>query len=194
MNLIDAAKEALKRLERFGFSFHERKEVADLLRKAIEDAEKNQFNPDWNAINLLSEENLALHKRIAELEAEKAEPFGYFNNPFLDGWQDCKETDEGAIALYEAPPQHEWDGLSAHEMSEIYQYNKLPYEILKATEAKLKEKNHIADAGKMVALEKENLDLRKCLEQTAMALQEQVELNKYLEKKCKHNTDVTTNN
>lgn len=30
------------------------------------------------------------------------EPFGYFKaEPF--GWQDCAETDEGAIALYEAP-------------------------------------------------------------------------------------------
>ena len=33
---------------------------------------------------------------------EKPEPFGYFKaEPF--GWRDCAETDEGAIALYEAP-------------------------------------------------------------------------------------------
>jgi len=32
------------------------------------------FSPDWNAVQLLSEENLALHRRIAELEAEKVEP------------------------------------------------------------------------------------------------------------------------
>jgi hypothetical protein len=43
-------------------------------------------------------------------------------------------------------------------------------------------------------LERENAELKKRLEQTAMALSEQVELNKHLEKKCKHNTDVTTNN
>ena len=31
------------------------------------------------------------------------EPFGYFKaEPF--GWTDCAESDEGAIALYEAPP------------------------------------------------------------------------------------------
>jgi len=30
------------------------------------------------------------------------EPFGYFK-PFVDGWMDCKETDEGARPLYEAP-------------------------------------------------------------------------------------------
>ena len=33
------------------------------------------------------------------------EPFGYFKaEPF--GWRDCAETDEGAIALYEAPQPH----------------------------------------------------------------------------------------
>ena len=32
----------------------------------------------------------------------KQEPFGYFK-PFVDGWMDCKETDEGARPLYEAP-------------------------------------------------------------------------------------------
>lgn len=31
------------------------------------------------------------------------EPFGYFKaEPF--GWTDCAETDEGAVALYAAPP------------------------------------------------------------------------------------------
>lgn len=34
------------------------------------------------------------------------EPFGYFKpEPF--GWTDCAETDEGAIALYEAPQPHQ---------------------------------------------------------------------------------------
>lgn len=39
------------------------------------------------------------------------EPFGYFKaEPF--GWRDCAETDEGAIALYEAPQPQE-DALDA---------------------------------------------------------------------------------
>ena len=39
------------------------------------------------------------------------EPFGYFKaEPF--GWRDCAETDEGAIALYEAP-QPQADALDA---------------------------------------------------------------------------------
>jgi hypothetical protein len=36
-------------------------------------------------------------------KCEQAEPFGYFKaEPF--GWTDCVDTDEGAIALYELPP------------------------------------------------------------------------------------------
>lgn len=35
---------------------------------------------------------------------QQSEPFGYFKaEPF--GWTDCAETDEGAIALYEAPKE-----------------------------------------------------------------------------------------
>jgi len=51
----------------------------------------------------------ALHgDRMAALlqelvDAPEPEPFGYFKSePF--GWTDCAETDDGAIALYTAPP------------------------------------------------------------------------------------------
>ena len=38
------------------------------------------------------------------------EPFGYFKaEPF--GWRDCAETDEGAIALYEAPSRRQTRGM-----------------------------------------------------------------------------------
>ncbi|QBC44422.1 hypothetical protein [Iodobacter fluviatilis] len=45
--------------------------------------------------------------RLAAIEQaainNKTEPFGYFRcNSF--GWEDCREDDEGAIALYERPP------------------------------------------------------------------------------------------
>ncbi len=42
----------------------------------------------------------AIKEALAQPEQE---PFGYFKvEPF--GWTDCAETDEGARALYEAPP------------------------------------------------------------------------------------------
>lgn len=34
------------------------------------------------------------------------EPFGYFR-PVLDGWEDCSEGDEGAVALYDRPQRTE---------------------------------------------------------------------------------------
>jgi len=40
---------------------------------------------------------------IALTQQDEQEPFGYFNNPHLEGWEPCAETDEGAIALYEHP-------------------------------------------------------------------------------------------
>lgn len=45
----------------------------------------------------------ALISNAERKSAATLEPFGYFKaEPF--GWTDCAETDEGAIALYEAPP------------------------------------------------------------------------------------------
>jgi len=71
------------------------------------------------------------------------EPFGYFKaEPF--GWTDCAETDEGARALYEAPPKREWIGLTQKEVQEIHDtYHKRmgPQEFASMIEAKLKEKN-----------------------------------------------------
>ena len=41
---------------------------------------------------------------ITPPQRTEQEPFGYFKaEPF--GWTDCSETDEGAKALYEAPPK-----------------------------------------------------------------------------------------
>ena len=48
--------------------------------------------------------------RAALAQKDEQEPFGYFNNPNLDDWQSCAETDDGAIALYEHPkePLTDW--------------------------------------------------------------------------------------
>ena len=201
MNLIDAAKAVVARWD--SPDWKDAKHTADhinALREAIEEAEKNQFNPDWNAINLLSEANFALHRRIAELEAEKVEPVawmhkqGDFKEPALRQLSG-EEIERGweQYPLYTAPPQREWVGLTDAEIVKIVDDRTLfegGYEtwcdgtgVANSVTAALKEKNHIADAGKMVALEKENAELEKRLEQTAMALKEQVQLNKYLEKK-----------
>jgi hypothetical protein len=84
------------------------------------------------------------------------EPFGYFKaEPF--GWTDCAETDEGAVALYSAPPAQEivcstglchfkaqrpWVGLTQDEFIDFastFEYG--TGGLIRAIEAKLKEKN-----------------------------------------------------
>lgn len=47
--------------------------------------------------------------------AASAEPFGYFRCLPLSGWEDCAETDEGAIPLYERPQP----AASAEPVSEL---------------------------------------------------------------------------
>lgn len=45
-----------------------------------------------------AEDHIAQDRKMVAVQ----EPFGYFKaEPF--GWRDCAETDEGAVALYEAP-------------------------------------------------------------------------------------------
>ena len=74
---------------------------------------------------------------------EQGEPFGYFKaEPF--GWTDCAETDEGAIALYEMPPQRTWVGLTDKVTSqtlEAYEQDYNWFGFAKAIEAKLRELN-----------------------------------------------------
>jgi hypothetical protein len=68
------------------------------------------------------------------------EPFGYFKaEPF--GWTDCAETDEGARALYEAPPQRTWVGLTEEDFSTINQSCLTKLQAATSAESILKEKN-----------------------------------------------------
>ena len=58
--------------------------------------------------------------RFAQLVVAAQEPFGYFKaEPF--GWRDCADTDEGAIALYEAP-QPQADGRDAQRYRWLIDY------------------------------------------------------------------------
>ena len=52
---------------------------------------------------------------VTEFQAAAQEPFGYFKaEPF--GWRDCAETDEGAVALYDAP-QPQADALDTERLN-----------------------------------------------------------------------------
>ena len=91
----------------------------------------------------------ALRKCLEHIDAQPPlpvqpaqEPFGYFKaEPF--GWTDCAETDEGAKALYEAPPKRTWVGLTDEEIHGTPWYNETreTYQFALALIAKLKERN-----------------------------------------------------
>lgn len=73
----------------------------------------------------LNYEPLYTERQVRELlakatctKSQTQEPFGYFKaEPF--GWRDCAETDEGAIALYEAP-QPQADARDAERVYALY--------------------------------------------------------------------------
>ena len=99
-------------------------------------------------INCLSEMSQRLQDENDELRAAlaqlKQEPYGYFKaEPF--GWVDCAETDDGAKALYEAPPQRTWVGLTDEERSSFwtadYMTQKEWDRLFDSIEDKLKQKN-----------------------------------------------------
>ena len=87
--------------------------------------------------------NDACKPKQGEPVGKLQEPFGYFKaEPF--GWTDCAETDEGAIALYEVPPQRTWIGLTDEEIQNCWDGDLSPYQMqcIREIEAKLKEKNN----------------------------------------------------
>ena len=89
--------------------------VEQALKSAIEAMEYHteQTRPIQKTID-----TLALCK-TALSEIEKCEPFGYFKaEPF--GWTDCAETDEGAIALYEAPTVQREGFVSVEDLQRLY--------------------------------------------------------------------------
>jgi len=103
---------------------------------------ENDFNPDWDAMAVMVEEQQRMAKRIEELEARLAqpeqEPVG-INKVIIDSIRDSSEI--------VAPPKREWVGLTDNEyelMAEKrvtnYFFNTLDY--AHDIEAKLKEKNN----------------------------------------------------
>ena len=82
------------------------------------DAQQVEWGFEANNPRLHKVSGVYTEQQVRELLAaqnqQKPEPFGYFKaEPF--GWTDCSETDEGAIALYEAP-QPQADALDTERL------------------------------------------------------------------------------
>jgi len=88
--------------------------------------------------------------RIAIAEAEKQEPFGYFQYALhFDAWVQNRDSNKG-VAFYTTPPaaQRQWVGLTNDEIKEIIgPWGDTPIrgytrKLFDQIEAKLKEKNN----------------------------------------------------
>jgi hypothetical protein len=112
----------------------------DIIRMAIDAGATGCANPDKWGILEISYENL---ERFAALVAEhmtkeKSEPVGKFAK-FTDGvWREVTDGSPG-VPLYAAPRQ--WVGLTDEELSELSASGLALWELWKAIEDKLKEKN-----------------------------------------------------
>ena len=106
--------------------------------------EQNDFNPDWDAMAVMVEEQQRMAKRIEELEARLAQP-----EPEPVAWISHNaglyhgKPDESLnpLPLYTAPPKKEWVGLTDEERTYIAWESNNGLECVAMTEAKLKEKN-----------------------------------------------------
>ena len=112
-------------------------------------AQPNDFNPDWDAMAVMVEEQQRMAKRIEELEARLAQPeqepvaWRFHDRNmwcYVDHLTDLPQ--DKFKPLYTAPPQREWVGLTDEEARELCVAN-VPYviDMVRALEAKLKEKN-----------------------------------------------------
>jgi len=114
--------------------------VLEALRARL--AQPNEFNPDWDAMAVIVEEQQRMAKRIAELEAQpEPEPVawiieagGGLERYLVFG----KPEYYKGTPLYATPPQREWVGLTDEEKEHYRRLGLVGVEII---EAKLKEKN-----------------------------------------------------
>jgi hypothetical protein len=136
-------------------------DTIDALRARLAQPE-NKFNPDWDAIAVMVEEQQRMAKRIEELEARLAQPeqepvaWGVPNTRpaekaqfmmLLHSADGCQYPDL-LVPLYTAPQQREWVGLTDDEIEGItarvlttLTQDVWPIALSRAIEAKLKEKN-----------------------------------------------------
>jgi len=117
----------------------------EALRTALAQPE-NDFNPDWDAMAVMVEEQQRMAKRIEELEARLAQPeqepvaWRFHDRNmwcYVDHLTDLPQ--DKFKPLYTAPPQREWVGLRDKEIEDCLEMS--IQGTCRAIEAKLKDKN-----------------------------------------------------
>ena len=131
-DLREAAEMALEALEQTptanklfdSESYEKQKDAIDALRQALAQP--------VDAVNISQE-------RVDETDKDQHEPVAWITDGGKGdlGWRKTTEKD---IPLYTAPPKREWVGLTDEEMEDLWdRYAHM--EMMRAIEAKLKEKN-----------------------------------------------------
>ncbi len=135
--------------------------------------QQNQFNPDWDAMAVMVEEQQRMAKRIEELEAalKEQEPVAWADKYDMDReghdfWVSRQRPAKYGVPLYAAPfstpdsaahsadsagtfCRREWVGLTDEEIEKLFIWQEwsedfAEYEpVARAIEAKLKEKNNL---------------------------------------------------
>jgi hypothetical protein len=131
---------------------------------------ENEFNPDWDAMAVMVEEQQRIANRIEELEAKLAqpepEPVAWADKYDVereghDFWVSRQQPAKNGVPLYVAPPaptklitvggvleqagyvkKKEWVGLTNEEMDNLSECASHEFAFGRAVEAKLKEKNY----------------------------------------------------
>ena len=148
--LMQDALDALNNFDKGNHGMRWQVPLIKALRARLAQPE-NDFNPDWDAMAVMVEEQQRMAKRIEELEARLAqpeqEPVAWMGAHDRTDLYCRKPPQADVIPLYTAPPQREWVGLTDDEyelMAEKrvtnYFFNTLDY--AHDIEAKLKEKNN----------------------------------------------------
>ena len=123
-----------------------------MTKEVLKQEPVNQFNPDWDAMAVMVEEQQRMAKRIEELEAELAkqeqdEPVAYINVEQrklewakYTSWETPTIVNLPKIPLY--TQTKEWVGLTNEQIVDlVIKHAGLPTKLAEAIEAKLKDKN-----------------------------------------------------
>ena len=104
---LKLALEALKHFEKAGLATLKTIDAIIAVRECLE--QQNKFNPDWDAMAVMVEEQQRMAKRIAELEAQQEqEPVAWITKNGK-GWlrwhrPEDNEKNKDSIPLYTTPP------------------------------------------------------------------------------------------
>ena len=143
--LMQDALDALNNFDKGNHGMRWQVPLIKALRARLAQPE-NDFNPDWDAMAVMVEEQQRMAKRIEELEARLAQPeqepvaWRFHDRNmwcYVDHLTDLPQ--DKFKPLYTAPPQREWVGLRDKEIEDCLEMS--IQGTCRAIEAKLKDKN-----------------------------------------------------